>query len=227
MSEVLLGNVESVIKWIPWRNFRRLNGKRPVLTIPAPISLNSKKTKKTFPKSNSPALLPKYNTLQMPKNRQETNISYFEDQNQTRVTNSYDFNYLAKDTTDVMPSEHTGQPIEISIHGKSPTLFADSKISSNHSHFSLKKKSKNISRNLNHQLFSYQSRSPIQNIKLCSSISRKVLFPPILRNQPFSLTPNPKYKSNNKKSNIRDAIMITETFGEDMWLDSKYFPLIY
>ena len=225
MSEVLLGKVESVIQWIPLRNFRRLNGKRPALTLPTPISLNSKKIRKQFPKSNCPTLLQGCSMAQMHKNREnreKPNISYFDDRNQTRVTKSYE---ISSSTSKGIPIDYAQKPIEISIHGKSPKTFADSKISSNILHFSLKSKSKDIARNLNRLFFNYHARSPTQNINLSSNTFRKALFPQILRNQTIPLTPNPKYKQNGKKANIRDATMNTETFDEDKWLDSKYLDI--
>ena len=63
-------------------------------------------------------------------------------------------------------------------------------------------------------------KSP-KNIKLTSSISKKVLFPPILRNHCISLTPNPLHKP--KKLIVSDAIINTETLDEEKWLKSKYF----
>ena len=74
--------------------------------------------------------------------------------------------------------------------------------------------------NLNSMLFAIHSKSPTEAIKLTQSISRKVLFPPILRNHCITLS-NRKAKY-LLKSDVKDAVMNTETLNEDSWLNSRY-----
>lgn len=213
MSEVF-GEVESVIKWVPWRNFRKISGKCISLEPHVPISLKRKKYVKRLMDFNISSTVQLLKKNHRPANKTGTNS--LDHSLYPKKVLSYS-NYLQGSISSNTPEPY--RPLHYSLNPPR------SRISPMPSCFSLNNHVRNKPCSLNSLLFSKNARYPSKSIKLSTSISRKVLFPPVLRNQPISLSPNPKY--NLSRAKVHNVSLNTETLYEDNWLDSKYNNYIY
>jgi hypothetical protein len=206
MSEIEGRCVDSVIKWVPWKK-SLLKPDRLANSMIRPDKKIGKSLR--FGLLKASPLKPLYPSLRFPKLSPVSIIN-------STVTHPEDLSPLhsvpfSLETVSFPPDPQSDPDLQ------RITLKSYKKPVKKHSNSSLSPKKSRFSR-LSPVFASVHARSPGAFPNLSSSISRKLLFPPLHRSQLTSITPDPLPKPSHHDANIN-----TDTFYEENWLQSKYF----